>query len=508
VISRRRSKLGRHSPGLGGGRVMRGAGLPARAARHAGGALGAAGATSVRRRLGGGPPGVFPAAVAWRALSSPSTEQQSRRDWLKERTETAQRIGQNLDKNWPILAEIASVPGNENTLKKARHALQVLDRILDVFEPGQLALSFNGGKESTVLMLLLKQACDLHATHSFTHVQPIWFQNPSQEFPEMKKYVEQIARDYFTYEEGLKDVRAGKLNRLWTMHITTPQDFSDGVAYLSASTSIRCLLVSSRRTDPGCRDLSGIDLMEAAPVLRSSTVCRLRTVDVARLRDAAGSGGEQDGHELQEPSLIRVSPVLEWSYRDIWDFLKAAQAPYCKLYDQGYTSIGAMLDTVRNPLLHRDRMSALRSRSAAKDTDARKVLGHFPSALCPLPSALCPRPRHSALSALVSLWPLCPPRSALCLACRCCSARCSSRRDECLKACSTSTPRGTRLTHPHTQTDTRARAHGHEVLAEKCNGRYMTLAYACACTHAHTHAPGARRQVREEEHSIRIRINE
>jgi len=28
----------------------------------------------------------------------------------------------------------------------------------------------------------------------------------------MKKYVEQIARDYFTYEEGLKDVLAGKVN--------------------------------------------------------------------------------------------------------------------------------------------------------------------------------------------------------------------------------------------------------------------------------------------------------
>ena len=29
-----------------------------------------------------------------------------------------------------------------------RHAFQVLDRILDVFKPGQLALLFNGGKES------------------------------------------------------------------------------------------------------------------------------------------------------------------------------------------------------------------------------------------------------------------------------------------------------------------------------------------------------------------------
>ena len=96
------------------------------------------------------------------AAMSSEAKLQSRGDWLKKRTETALGIGQDLDKNWPILAKIATVPGNENTFKKARHALQMLDRILDVFEPGQLGLSFNGGKDSVVLMLLLKEACDLH----------------------------------------------------------------------------------------------------------------------------------------------------------------------------------------------------------------------------------------------------------------------------------------------------------------------------------------------------------
>lgn len=46
-----------------------------------------------------------------------------------------------------------------------------IDRVLDLFEPGQLALAFNGGKDSTAVMHLVREACARHPTHKFTHVQ-------------------------------------------------------------------------------------------------------------------------------------------------------------------------------------------------------------------------------------------------------------------------------------------------------------------------------------------------
>lgn len=51
------------------------------------------------------------------------------------------------------------------------------------------------------------------------------------------------------------------------------------------------------------------------------------------------------------PPFMRFNPILDWSYRDVWDFIKACELPYCALYDHGYTSLGTVKDTIRNPEL-------------------------------------------------------------------------------------------------------------------------------------------------------------
>lgn len=49
--------------------------------------------------------------------------------------------------------------------------------------------------------------------------------------------------------------------------------------------------------------------------------------------------------------LMRVLPLLEWSYADVWHYARSRRVPYCVLYERGYSSLGSRHSTRPNPRL-------------------------------------------------------------------------------------------------------------------------------------------------------------
>jgi 3'-phosphoadenosine 5'-phosphosulfate sulfotransferase (PAPS reductase)/FAD synthetase len=45
---------------------------------------------------------------------------------------------------------------------------------------------------------------------------------------------------------------------------------------------------------------------------------------------------------------MRVYPIFYWTYDIVWLFLRRCDIPYCKLYNEGYTSLGQTDNTVPN----------------------------------------------------------------------------------------------------------------------------------------------------------------
>ena len=42
----------------------------------------------------------------------------------------------------------------------------------------------------------------------------------------------------------------------------------------------------------------------------------------------------------QHNNMIKVNPIIEWKWEEVWDYIKKNNIPYNKLHDKGYPSIG------------------------------------------------------------------------------------------------------------------------------------------------------------------------
>lgn len=90
-------------------------------------------------------------------------------------------------------------------------------------------------------------------------------------------------------------------------------------SYLAAHPHVRAIFVGTRRTDPHGEKLTHFDRTD---------------------------GGW--------PDFMRVHPVIDWHYVEIWGFIRHLGIEYCPLYDEGYTSLGGTDDTYPNPKLRAD----------------------------------------------------------------------------------------------------------------------------------------------------------
>ena len=223
------------------------------------------------------------------------------------------RVKAFLNETHPPDSLLASVQ------RQTRISLDVVSTALKRYKLSELSVSYNGGKDCLVLLILF--LAGLHPENN----------NDSQPDKEAEAQIAAatfipsiyaLPPDPFDAVEDFVVTSAKAYHLAITKYTTSPpvstlrSSFED---YLARHPGIRAIFVGTRRTDPHGAELTHFDRTD---------------------------GGW--------PDFVRVHPVIDWHYAEIWAFIRHLDLRYCSLYDEGYTSLGGTSDTHPNPKLQSD----------------------------------------------------------------------------------------------------------------------------------------------------------
>nr|AGU68133.1 FAD synthetase [Strigomonas oncopelti] len=175
--------------------------------------------------------------------------------------------------------------------------------ILETFRANakeKIGISFNGGKDSVVMMELIKAVVGVEGLKSTVIFH---LSEKEQEFEELSAFRSEYMRT--------------RLPGLQLLEYDARDSLREGLWRLKRAHDIAVVFMGTRAHDP-----SGRYQKEATSPTTSGW-----------------------------PPMLRVCPVFHWTFRCVWRYITDHDIPYCCLYEKGYTSIGSPSTTSPNYLL-------------------------------------------------------------------------------------------------------------------------------------------------------------
>jgi len=99
----------------------------------------------------------------------------------------------------------------------------------------------------------------------------------------------------------------------------------DGLNLFYKSVELRKLCCGVRKVEPLNRALKDLN----------AWMTGLRREQAVTRGDVRKVGADKD-----HGNIVKVNPLVDWSYDDVWDYIRGNNVPYNRLHKQGYPSIG------------------------------------------------------------------------------------------------------------------------------------------------------------------------
>ena len=197
-----------------------------------------------------------------------------------------------------------------------------------------LAVAFSGGKDSLVVLHLIRYLCDGEVTI------PVFNIDTSVKFPEVLRF-----RDH--------------ISALWNLNLII----------LSNKEIIGKIKIGVDK-QACCQSLKIQPLKQAIEAHGIKGLITAIRWDEHEIRTC-----ETHISTRENPAHTRIHPILHFTETDVWDYIHAFHLPYCELYDQGYRSLSCIPCTEKGDPEMRERQG--RSPEKEKIMEDLRLLGYF-----------------------------------------------------------------------------------------------------------------------------------
>ncbi|XBW38547.1 hypothetical protein QEN19_004135 [Hanseniaspora menglaensis] len=172
-------------------------------------------------------------------------------------------------------------------------------------EKNFLSISYNGGKDCQVLLILyLASLYNTASFHSSINRLPAVYLKTYDNFSELTDFIASSSSEYQLelYETRNASMETSLMEYLLSLKLEHQEDTG--------------ILLGTRATDA-----------------KHYKMTKIQPTD------------------KNYPKFIRIQPILNWKLSNVWSFLIFSDEQHCQLYDLGYTSLGKPEETVPNPWL-------------------------------------------------------------------------------------------------------------------------------------------------------------
>lgn len=183
---------------------------------------------------------------------------------------------------------------------KLQSSLKSIDDIFSKYRNDEIAVSFNGGKDNIVMIDMILNY--ITSKYYKTGLPFIFFVDSGNNFPEVLDFIYSTDKKYGL---NLSTFNCSMKKALNNIRHEYP--------------SIKFIFMGTRKDDFDEYDLCNIKYYNPT--------------------------------DKDWPSYIRVTPLIFFEYEDIWNYIITNNISYCKLYNEGYTSLGDKNNTDKNPKL-------------------------------------------------------------------------------------------------------------------------------------------------------------